>query len=130
MSTLAELFNKQSPGLGDHYQVGVRPGARKLHQFLEACQVAGVPTTGDSASRDPVARVKIFNPCGNQSWYLTEYYPETNTAFGLVVGEYPELGYICLEELSRVKGRMGVGLELDMHWEPRKLSEIRAALDV
>jgi len=41
-------------------------------------------------------------------------------AFGLVeMGDYPELGYICLPEI------LGAGAELDLHWTPKTIGEIR-----
>ena len=38
----------------------------------------------------------------NWTWYLTEYDPETEDAFGLVIGMEPEWGYFNLRELREV----------------------------
>ena len=56
------------------------------------------------------AVVKLFNPTGIGTWYLTELNPETNVAFGLA-DVHEELGYIDLNELQNFKGQFGLGIE-------------------
>ena len=46
---------------------------------------------------------KLFNPIGNETWYLTELNPETNVAFGLCCLEYQEFGYVSLDELNDLR---------------------------
>lgn len=125
--TLAELINAINPGKGDTFQNGVRPGIVKLTQFKQAMILARVPKlySQDGKGDDAIAYVKIFDPCGSWSWFITEYDESTKEAFGLVNGFEKELGYIDLAELANAKGRMGIGLELDMHWLPRTLTECR-----
>jgi len=36
-----------------------------------------------------------------------------------------ELGYISLNELSSIKVTFGLGIERDVHWTPRPLSEVK-----
>lgn len=62
--------------------------------------------------------VKFFNPTGAGTWYATEYSPEDRVFFGfaeIFPGE-GELGYFSLDELSEFKGRFGLGIERDLHW--------------
>ena len=82
----------------------------------------------DAAHRnDPMARIKLFNPTGTGTWYLTAYDPETRSAFGAAhVHEY-ELGYIDLAELVTFRGRFGLPIERDLHWTPRPLSQCQEA---
>ena len=61
--------------------------------------------------------VKLFNPTGLGTWYLTEMDPETNVAFGLAHITVKELGYINVAELKEFKGRMGLGIERDRMFE-------------
>ena len=61
--------------------------------------------------------VKLFNPTGIGTWYLTEMNPETNVAFGLAHIQEKELGYINVAELKEFKGRMGLGIERDRMFE-------------
>ena len=61
--------------------------------------------------------VKLFNPAGSGTWYLTELNPETTEAFGLSCLQEKELGYINLNELMSFKGPLGLGIERDA-WFP------------
>jgi hypothetical protein len=60
--------------------------------------------------------LKIFNPYGQSTWYITEFDGE-DVMFGLCCIHEKELGYVSLSELQSVKiGRFGWPLERDMHW--------------
>ena len=61
--------------------------------------------------------VKLFNPAGAGTWYLTELNPETNEAYGLSCLQEKELGYVNLNELTSFKGPLGLGIERDA-WFP------------
>ena len=37
-----------------------------------------------------------------------------------------EAGYFSLSELKSIKGPFGLGIERDMHWQPRPLTEVAA----
>lgn len=68
---------------------------------------------------DPKPVVKLFNPCGAQTWLLTEIEPKTNNAFGLCdmgMGS-PELGYVSITELAALKLPFHMGIERDIHFE-------------
>ena len=130
------LNDKYGHGRGDTYQNGVRPGPRKLEQFREVLELAGTPAlyAQEAKGDDAIVHVKLFDPCGSWTWYLTEFSPVApdgvpNLGFGLVDGHEAELGYINVAELAEVRGRMGIGLEIDMHFQPCPLREVRAALD-
>jgi len=117
---------------GDTYQNGVKPGAKKLAQFREVLELTGTPKlyTQEDKGDEAMVHVKLFDPCGSWTWFITEF-SETapdgykNLAFGLVNGDDAELGYIDLGELSTVKGRMGIGIEIDMHFKPQTLAACR-----
>ena len=36
-----------------------------------------------------------------------------------------ELGYFALDELERYRGRCSLGIERDLHWTERPLSEVQ-----
>ena len=66
--------------------------------------------------------VKLFTPDAQCTWLLTELDPDGGLAFGLCdlgVGE-PELGYVSLVELQSARGRLGLGIERDLHFEADK----------
>ena len=68
------------------------------------------------------AVVKLFNPGGIGTWYLSELDPETNVAFGLCCLYEKELGYVSLDELKKVKGMFGLGIERDAYFTSNKQS--------
>ena len=80
------------------------------------------PLRSDEGSEE-LARVKLFDPTGSWSWYISEYDPKTRRAFGLVHGFERELGYIDMAELVAHRGRFGLPIERDLYWTPRPLSE-------
>jgi len=72
------------------------------------------------------AVLKLFNPTGIGTWYLSELDPETNIAFGLCDLGTPELGYVSIDELQSFKGRMGLGIERDRSFEPTSFKELQS----
>lgn len=73
--------------------------------------------------RDPVARVKLFDPTSGWTWWIAAYDPVDRLAYGLTHGFEDELGYISMEEITVFRGRFGLPIERDLHWTPRPLSE-------
>jgi hypothetical protein len=114
-------------------QNGVRPGPRKLEQFKQAFKLTNTPALyANEDVEDPIVTVKLFDPTGSATWYLTEFSEVApdgvpNLAFGLcdLFQDGGELGYVSIEELATVKGRLGIGIEIDVHWEPKPLSQVR-----
>lgn len=68
---------------------------------------------------------KFFDPCGSWTWYATEMQKEGDDFifFGFVRGFENELGNFSLKELESVKGPLGLGIERDLHFGKRMLSE-------
>ena len=66
---------------------------------------------------------KFFDPCSQWTWYATEYDPEDRLFFGLVRGHEVEMGNFSLDELEGVKGRLGLGIERDLHFGEHTLAE-------
>lgn len=71
----------------------------------------------------PMARIKLFDPTSNWTWYIAEYDPETRRAFGRVHGFEDEYGYIDMKEIVDQRGRFGLPIERDLYWTRRPLSE-------
>ena len=66
--------------------------------------------------------VKLFTPDAQCTWLLTELDPDGGLAFGLCdlgMGE-PELGYVSLVELASVRGKLGLPIERDLHFDTDK----------
>lgn len=71
---------------------------------------------------DHVPVVKLFNPCGAGTWFVTELDPEDESiAFGLADLGFgtPEIGSFSLEELKAFKGPFGLGIERDLYFEAK-----------
>lgn len=75
--------------------------------------------------KDPFVLAKFFHPLSSWSWFVTEFDREDRLFFGLVDGHEVELGYFSLDELEEGCVR-GLGIERDLYWTPRPLSEVCA----
>jgi len=95
----------------------------------------------DGQGKDAMVHVKFFTPDGQWSWYASEGEPVHASSsqthndpdtevdfefFGLVDGQYVELGYFRLKELESVRGPLGLPIERDLHWTPKTLRQVRA----
>jgi Protein of unknown function (DUF2958) len=80
---------------------------------------------------DPIPVVKLFTPDANATWLLTELDPERpSIAFGLAdlgLG-CPEIGYISLDEITAVRGPMGLPVERDEHYSETRALSVLAKL--
>jgi Protein of unknown function (DUF2958) len=75
---------------------------------------------------DPMVMCKFFHPLSTMTWYAIEGSSEENDFifFGWVHSDQPELGYFSLNEMQETQV-MGLGIERDLHFSPKKLSEVR-----
>lgn len=78
----------------------------------------------DGKGYEATAQVKFFTPDGGWTWYATEFDGD-DTFFGLVVGLETELGYFSLQELSSVRGHLGLPIERDLYFTPATLRECK-----
>ena len=70
------------------------------------------------------AEVKLFNPCGIGTWYLSELDPETNIAFGLCELHEKELGYVSIDELKEIELPFFLKIERDLYYQPTHFSDL------
>ena len=70
-----------------------------------------------------IAYAKFFTPDSNWSFWPTEFDGQ-DTFFGLVEGQFKEVGYFSLSELESARGHLGLPIERDRHWEPKTLEVI------
>jgi len=77
-----------------------------------------MPRIGETSEKDKEqikVAIKIFNPCGTGTWYLTEFDGE-DTFFGLCSVHEAELGYVSMNELMEVRvPPFGMSLERDLY---------------
>jgi len=96
---------------------------QKLPAYRYIRESDKMPPLAQGDDGDGIARVKLFDPTGSWTWYLSEYDPESRTAFGRVFGQDDEYGNIYMPELVDYRGQFGLPIERDLHWTPRPLSE-------
>ena len=99
-----------------------------MQLMTKAIQLA-LPTsemTDNVPSDELMAKVKYFTPDGNATWYGVAYDPDDRLLLAwcdLGLG-YPELGFVSLDELEGIRGKLGLPVERDLHWQPVPLSEL------
>jgi hypothetical protein len=55
-----------------------------------------------------------------------EYDPVERIAFGYVTGlAEDELGYVSLTEMESIEGPLGIGIEQDLYFQQKILSEVK-----
>jgi hypothetical protein len=86
--------------------------------------IRNMPSTGETDGKGDEAIVYLHYFHGGFDWYITEKdcvegEPQYQ-AFGYADMGFPELGYISIYELIEN------GVQLDMHWTPRTLREVKA----
>lgn len=76
---------------------------------------------------DPMVYAKFFTPWSNWTWYVTEGSAEDEDFifFGYVIGFEKEWGYFSFNELQAIKGPGGLTIECDLHFTPKRKSEIK-----
>lgn len=77
-----------------------------------------------SKSSDPIVYAKFFDPGSNWTWYVTEFDGD-DEFYGLVKGQFEEMGNFSLKALQSHRGRLGIGIERDLHFTPCPLSQAR-----
>lgn len=96
-----------------------------FHTLIPPRILADVPPLGaqDGEGEGAVVHVKVFDPCGSATWWITEIDPRTGEAFGFVTGlGCDEWGSVDLNELASVRNRMGLRMERDLHFTPKPLN--------
>ena len=65
---------------------------------------------------------------GGCDWYVADYGPDERIFFGYTILnddlDNAEWGYISFDELREVRTHQGIEVDRDLHWEPRKASEV------
>ncbi len=82
------------------------------------------PLGATETETDPLCRVKFFYPDFSWTWYAIEFDGE-DTFFGLVDGFEKELGSFRLSELTENRGKLGLEIERDLFFTPKRLSELQ-----
>jgi hypothetical protein len=76
--------------------------------------------------KDKMVYIKFFSPFSNWTWFVTEGSEEEDDFifFGYVIGFEKEWGYFSLHELQSTKVHGIPAVERDLHFTPKRQSEI------
>lgn len=80
---------------------------------------------------DPVVIFKLFTPDSSFSWFILEgsEEPDGDWMFFAKVTSHlcseGELGYVMLSELEQVRGALGLGVERDLYFTSKPLSQCK-----
>ena len=78
----------------------------------------------ENPEAEMVFYVKLFTPDSNWTWFIAEYDPEKEIAWGYVMGHEKEFGTIDIKELKEVRGPFGLPIERDITFDPIKEKEL------
>lgn len=99
------------------------------HKLITKQVAQAMPDLYSQDGKDPKdvkIVLKLFNPCGRGTWYITEGDLEEGILFGYCVIHEGELGYVSLAELTEYKGPFGLGIERDEHFDGYTLADVLA----
>lgn len=86
--------------------------------------IKGMPVSYQTESQGDDAMVQLHYFDSDSEWFITEKDMEgdgTCEATGLtVIDKQPHLGYISIESLVKTPG-----VEIDLHWKPKTLAEVK-----
>ena len=85
------------------------------------------PLYAQENTKDPMVYAKFFTPDSSWTWYVTEGSAEEHDFifFGYVIGLEREWGYFSLIELESVRGPLGLPIERDLYFEPKRFGELQ-----
>jgi len=68
---------------------------------------------------------KFFDPYESWTWYLITQDPDApDYLWGIVKGFEVEMGSFSLTELEEFKGKLGIGIERDLHFRPMTAEDV------
>lgn len=109
----------------------MRFSEEKQFFFDKLCDLAelvgSMPVTYETDGQGDQAIVQLHYFTGGCDWYITERDQETEQlqAFGMAdLGYGGELGYVSIVEI------LEAGAELDLHWTPKTLAEVKRKNEV
>lgn len=90
-------------------------------------KLPSIEATAETSIKDLTVHCKLFDPTGAGTWYLYAYDPADKLAMAfcnLGDSEMAEIGYLSIEELEEYRGRFGLGIERDIHFQSMPLQDV------
>ena len=97
-------------------------------KLLTKAQREQLLANGRNRDRDHPLVVRFFNPCGAGTWLLSELSEDGDTLHGLCDLGFgtPEVGSASRSEIASVRLPFGLGIERDLHFQPKHALSIYA----
>jgi len=84
------------------------------------------PLDSQEHESNPKVIAKLFDPCDSATWYLLGFDLMEKIAFSYVQDlAEDEHGYVSLAEMESIQGPLGIGIEQDIHFVQKRLSEMK-----
>lgn len=102
-------------------------GNKNANELMPPALAAALPNLyATENTPDPTVHAKYFTPDGSATWLITEF-DGGDLLFGFAylgahMADCAELGYMSLEELRGVRGKLGLRIERDLFFKPKSLS--------
>jgi hypothetical protein len=94
--------------------------------FERLGKLPSIEESQDKGLEEMEVGAKVFNPYGQQTWYIAAYDPEEKEAYGFVnlIGrDCAELGFFEIKDVLEGRGLFG-GFEVDIYFEPKPMKEV------
>ena len=104
----------------------------KKHKLITKQVAAALPDLYSQEDKDPKdvkVILKLFNPTGRGTWYITEGDLEEGILFGYCIIHEGELGYVSLAELIEYKGPFGSRIERDEWFGSKTLADVMGSAE-
>ena len=98
-------------------------------EILKKLPALYTQTAHDNPEEEMVFHVKLFTPDSNWTWFIAEYDPEKEVAFGYVMGHENEFGTIDIKELKEVRGPFGLPIERDISFDSIKEKQLMEEIE-
>jgi len=94
-------------------------------RLVDCCErYANAPAIYETDGKPDTEKMVVLHYfCPSGDWYILEVDHRSDECFGLACLFADELGYISLGEL-----RTTATVELDLHWSPKSLAEVKSAM--
>lgn len=83
----------------------------------------------ENPEEEMVFYVKLFTPDSNWTWFIAEYDPKTEIAWGYVKGLEKEFGPFDMKEIKSIRGPFGLPVERDICFDTIKEKELMKKIE-
>jgi hypothetical protein len=111
--------------------INILPEPKKMELLTEEIKKKLPKLYSQEQNPDPICLLKYFTPDSSWTWYIIQGSEQEDgdwMFFAKVISHIcpeGELGYVLLSQLEQVKGALGLGVERDLYWKAKPLSQCK-----